>query len=50
MTHQVWCDHPFSQRNKATKRALGTEFGGEGRGWAEFEKGSRQYGGGGGSS
>ena len=27
----MWCDHLFSQRNKATKRAGG--------GWTKFEKG-----------
>ena len=33
-------DHSFSQRNKATKRALGVEVGGNGgEGWAKFEKG-----------
>ena len=29
-THQMWCDHPFSQRNKATKKAGGKVIGGEG--------------------
>ena len=24
------CDHPFSQKNKATKRAVDVEFGDEG--------------------
>ena len=26
----MWCDHPFSQRNKATKKAEGKVIGGEG--------------------
>ena len=25
MTHQLWCDDTFSQRNKATKRAAGID-------------------------
>ena len=29
------CDHPFSQRNKATKRVQGKRRGG----WTKFEKG-----------
>ena len=40
----MWHDHPFSQRNKTTKRALG--YGLEGNrkgGWTQFEKGGRQY-------
>ena len=32
ITHQMWCDHPFSRRNKTTKRAVRVEFGGEGGG------------------
>ena len=27
IAHQMWCDHPFSQRNKTTKRTVGD------RGW-----------------
>ena len=23
IAHKIWCDHPFSKRNKATKRAEG---------------------------
>ena len=34
-THQMLHDHSFSQRNKATKRAVGLEVGG---GVAKFEK------------
>ena len=30
ITHQMWHDHPFSQRNKALKRA--------GEGWKKIEK------------
>ena len=29
--HQLWHDNPLSQRNKATKRAVGLEVGSEGR-------------------
>ena len=32
ITHQKWCDHPFSQRNKTTKRAVGMKVGGVGLG------------------
>ena len=28
----MWCDHPFSQRSKATKRAVGVKVGGNGEG------------------
>ena len=41
ITHQMWCDHPFSQRNNATKRAVGVEVGGGGGGWKKFVKGGR---------
>ena len=40
----MWRDLPFSQRNKATKRALGLEVGGDAgegvtaEGWTKFEK------------
>ena len=34
----MWCDHPFSQRNKTTKRAVKVEVGDEGREWTKFEK------------
>ena len=27
ITHQMWLGHPFSQRNKATKRAVGVGVG-----------------------
>ena len=30
--HQMWCYHPFMQRNKTAKRAVGMEFGGDGGG------------------
>ena len=30
--HQLRHDHPFSQRNKATERALGLDVGGKGGG------------------
>ena len=29
-THQKWRDHPFSQRNKTRKGAMGVEVGGDG--------------------
>ena len=32
MTHQMWCNQPFSQRKKGSKSALGAEVGGEGGG------------------
>ena len=51
ITHQMLLDHPFNQRNKATKRAVGVEVGGKwrkGRVWAKFEK--RKVGNIGGSS
>ena len=30
--YQMWRDHPFSQRNKATESAVGVEVGDEGEG------------------
>ena len=30
ITHQLWHDYPFSQRNKTTKRAVGLEVGEDG--------------------
>lgn len=40
----MWYNQPFSQRNKATKRAVGVKFGDktEGRGIGQ-KKGDRQY-------
>ena len=29
MTYQMWCDNPFSQRNKTIKRAVVMEVGGD---------------------
>ena len=29
MVHQMWRDHPFIQRNKTIKRAVGVGVGGE---------------------
>ena len=29
LTHQIWRDHPFSQRNKTTERAVGVGVGGD---------------------
>ena len=49
IAHQMWRDHPFSQRNRTTERTVGVGLGGDrkvgGRGWTKFEKGggSRQY-------
>ena len=53
MTHQMWCEHPFSQRNRTTERTVGVRVGGDrkwGRGargwWTKFLKkgeGVRQY-------
>ena len=40
IAHQMWRDHPYSQRNKATKRAVevGWSWGG-GWGWvAKFNR------------
>ena len=28
ITHQMWCNHPFSQANKTIQRAVGVELGG----------------------
>ena len=40
----MWHDHPFSQRNKTTERALGLWVGGNRKGgWTQFKKGGRQY-------
>ena len=36
---QMWCNHPFNQRNKAAKRAVGVEVGEEEGEWTRFEKG-----------
>ena len=45
IAHQMWCDHPFSQRTKTTERR-GGGWRQQGRGDEEnFQKGSggRQY-------
>ena len=43
----MWCDHPFSQGNKTTKRVVfgwGLETTGKGGGVTKFDKkGARQY-------
>ena len=40
----MWHDHPSSQRNKTTKRAVGVEVGGKGGGGGQnLKKGGRQY-------
>ena len=44
--HQLPHDHPFSQRNKATERALGLDVGGKGggtKGQNLKKEGGRQY-------
>lgn len=45
ITHQMLHDHPFSQRNSATKRAVGLEVGGNGEEGVgqNLEKRGRQY-------
>ena len=52
IAHQMWRDHPFSQRNKTTQWAVRNGIGGNreegwgegGEGWTKFEKeGGRQY-------
>ena len=44
IAHQMWHDHPFSQRNRTTERTVGVEVGGDREvgvtGWTKFEKGS----------
>ena len=37
-THQMWCDDPFSQKNKTTERAMG----GGSRGWGQQGRGLGQ--------
>ena len=40
----MWCDHPLSQRNMTTERAVGMGVGGDRKveaegGWTKFGKG-----------
>ena len=42
MSHQMWHNHPFSENNKATKRAVGWRLEAR-RGWTKFEKEFRRY-------
>ena len=47
IAHQMWRDHPFSQRNMATERTFGVVVGGDRKGgegmWTKLEKkGGRQ--------
>ena len=37
ITHHMWHDHPFSQQNKVTKKAVGSRLGGGG--WTNLKKG-----------
>ena len=44
IAHQMWCDHPFSQRNMTTEKTVGAGAGGDrevgvGGMWKKFEKG-----------
>ena len=41
----MWHDHPFSQRNEATKRAMRVKVGGDGEGKVgqNLKKGGRKY-------
>ena len=51
IAHQMWCDHPFSQRNRTTERTAGMGVLGDrevGEGWTKFEKGGLGNTGGGG--
>ena len=45
IAHQMWLDHPFSQRKKTTESVVGVGVGGNREGgWTTFEKGEgRQY-------
>ena len=44
IAHQLWCDLPFSQRNKTTERTIGVEIRGDREmGKRIFEKGGKQY-------
>ena len=45
----MWCDHPFSQRNKTTKGAVRVELEATEKGWLDkiLKWGGRQYKGGG---
>ena len=42
ITHQLWRDHPFIQRNRTTERTVGVGVRGDrelgGGGWTKFEK------------
>ena len=38
MAHQMWYDHPFSQKYKTTERAVGMGVGGDRDGMGGFEK------------
>ena len=51
IAHQMWCDHPSSQKNRTTERTAWTGVLGDrevGEGWKKFEKGGLSNIGGGG--
>ena len=44
IAHQMWHDHPFSQRNRTTEIPVGMGVGDDrkvGEGWTKFENGER---------
>ena len=45
MAHQIWYDHPFSQRNKTAERAVGMGVGDDREGGVDknLKKEGRQY-------
>ena len=51
IAHKMWCDHPFSQRNRTTERTVGLGFesdrevGGTGGIKQNFKKGVGNIGG-----
>ena len=41
----MWDDYPFSESNKITKRTVGVEFGGDGKGGGGWKKVEKEGGG-----
>ena len=44
IAHQMWHDHPFSQRNRTTEKPVGVGVGDDrevGGGWTKFENRGR---------